>query len=128
VVSRATKAGKLRKLSSRLYTRNFTDTPEAIVRRNLWQVVGGFFPGALIADRTALENAPAEDGSICLVADRGSDVTLPGLMLRPRRGKPPLVSDRPFIGGLYLSSLARAYLDVNRLPSLTPDRRAKLTL
>jgi hypothetical protein len=116
VVSRATKAGKLRKLSSRLYTRNFTDTPEAIVRRNLWQVVGGFFPDGLIADRTALENAPAEDGSICLVADRGSDVSLPGLMLRPRRGVPPLASDRPFIGGLYLSSLARAYLE-NMRPS-----------
>ena len=58
-VSRMVKAGKLRKLASRLYTRDLTDRPEAVVARNLWQIVAGFFPGALIADRTALENAPA---------------------------------------------------------------------
>ncbi len=51
VVSRAVKAGKLRKLASRLYTRNLTDPPEAVVGRNLWNIVAGYFPGALIAPR-----------------------------------------------------------------------------
>ena len=51
-VSRAVKAGKLRKLASRLYTRNLTDPSEQIVRRNLWQIVGGYFQGALVTDRT----------------------------------------------------------------------------
>lgn len=110
-VSRAVKAGRLRKLASRLYTRNLTDTPETVVRRNLWNIVAGYFPGALIADRTALENAPAEDGSVCLIAERDKDIKLPGLVLRPRRGKGPLSSDRPFIAGLFLSSTARAYLE-----------------
>ena len=110
-VSRAVKAGKLRKIASRLYTRNLTDKPETVIRRNLWNIVAGYFPGALIADRTALENAPAEDGSVCLVAERGNDVELPGLVLRPRRGKGPLPTDRPFIAGLFLSSTARAYLE-----------------
>ncbi len=110
-VSRAVKAGRLRKLASRLYTRNLADAPEAIIRRNLWNIVAGYFPGALIVDRTALENAPAEDGSICLVAERGNDVKLPGLVLRPRRGIGPLPSDRPFISGLYLSSNARGHLE-----------------
>jgi hypothetical protein len=111
VVSRAVKTGELRKLGSRLYTRNLTDDPAAIIRRNLWQIIGGYFPGGLIADRTALENAPAADGSVCLVTSAGGDVNLPGLRLRPRRGAPPLPSDRPFIGGLSLSSTARAYLE-----------------
>jgi hypothetical protein len=115
-VSRAAKAGKLRKLASRLYTRNLTDPPEAIVRRHLWNIVAGYFPGALISDRTALENAPAADGSICLIAERGNDVALPGVVLRPRRGAGPLPSDRPFIAGLQLSSTARAYLE-NMRPS-----------
>jgi hypothetical protein len=110
-VNRATAAGTLRRIGSRLYTRNLTDTPDAIVRRNLWQIVSGYFPGALIADRTALENAPAEDGSVCLVADGGSNVVLPGIVLRPRRGVAPLVADRPFVAGLHLSSTARAYLE-----------------
>ena len=58
-VSHRVKAGKLRKLASRLYTRNLTDPPEAVVKRNLWHIVAAYFPGALIVDRTALENAPA---------------------------------------------------------------------
>ncbi|WP_430436040.1 Fic family protein [Oceanibaculum nanhaiense] len=115
-VSRAVKAGELRKLASRLYTRNLTDAPETVVRRNLWQIVGGYFPNALIADRTALENAPAADGSVCLVTQTEADIQLPGIILRPRRGAGPLPSDRPFIGGLSLSSTARAYLE-NMKPS-----------
>src|SRR5207237_2268083 len=115
-VSRAVKAGKLRKLASRLYTRNLAAAPAAVVARNLWTIVAGYFPGALVADRTALENAPASDGSVCLVTASGRDIRLPGHTLRPRRGRGPLASDRPFIGGLFLSSTARAYLE-NARPS-----------
>jgi hypothetical protein len=115
-VSRAVKAGRLRRLASRLYTRNLADPPEAVIRRNLWTIVAGYFPGALIADRTALENAPAADGSVCLIAQRGKPVVLPGVTLRPRRGKGPLPSDKPFIAGLHLASTARAYLE-NMRPS-----------
>ena len=38
-VSREVKAGRLRKLGSRLYTRNLNDPPEKIVQRNLWLLV-----------------------------------------------------------------------------------------
>lgn len=126
-VSRAVKAGKLRKLASRLYTRNLTDPPETVVGRNLWHIVAGYFPGALIADRTALENVPAEDGSLCLITERGKDVRLPGLTLRPRRGRGPLPSDLPFIAGLCLSSTARAYLE-NMRPSRARGGRVARTL
>ena len=54
-VSREVKRGVLRKLSSRQYTHNLKDSPEQIVRRNLWPLVAAYMPGALIADRTALE-------------------------------------------------------------------------
>lgn len=110
-VSRAMRQGQLRKLASRLYTKNLTDAPEVIVRRHLWQIVGSLAPGALIADRTAIENAPAKDGSVFLVADRKREIALPGITIKPRKGVPPLPADRAFIGGLYLSSTARAYLD-----------------
>lgn len=110
-VSRAVTTGKLRKLASRLYTRNLTDPAETIIRRNLWPIVAGYYPGGLVADRTAIENAPAADGSICLVTEGGKDVTLPGLTLRPRRGQGPLPTDRPFVNGLYLCSTARAFLE-----------------
>ncbi len=126
-VSRRLESGHLRKLASRLYTTNFTDAAEAVVRRNLWHIVAGYFPGALIADRTALENEPAPDGSICLVTDRGGTVSLPGITLRPRRGVGPLPTDRAFLGGLFLSSTPRAYLD-NLRPSRARAGRVARTL
>jgi len=110
-VSREVRAGTLRKLGSRLYTRNFKDPPEQIVLRNLWPLVATFLPGALIADRTALEYRPAPDGSVFLVADHKREIVLPGVILRPRKGPPALASDRPFIGGLRVASPARAFLE-----------------
>ena len=123
-VSREVRRGTLRKLASRLYTRNLRDSPEQIVRRNLWPLVAAYLPGALIADRTALENRPASDGSVFLIADHKRDIALPGLILRPRKGPPPLESDRPFVGGLYLASPARAFLE-NLRPSRARDGVAR---
>jgi hypothetical protein len=114
-VSREVKRGTLRKLASRLYTRNLKDPPEKIVLRNLWPLVAAYLPGALIADRTALENRPASDGSVFLIAGRKRDIALPGAILRPRKGAPPLESDLPFIGGLRIASRARAFLENMRL-------------
>jgi hypothetical protein len=115
-VSRELKAGRLRKLGSRLYTRNLKDPPEKIVQRNLWPLVAAYLPGALIADRTALENRPAADGSVFLVADHKRNISMPGVTLRPRKGPPPLETDRSFIGGLRISSPGRAFLE-NMRPS-----------
>ncbi len=110
-ISRQVRNGKLRKLASRLYTRNFKQSPEHLVERHLWLLVDAYLPGALIADRTALENRPASDGSIFLISDHKRDIALPGVTLRPRPGPPALESDRPFIGTLRIASRARAFLE-----------------
>jgi hypothetical protein len=115
MVSRSVKSGKLRKLASRLYTTNLTDAPEAIVKRNLWQIIGQFVPEALIADRTALELKPAPDGSIFIISDRKRDIELPGVTIRSRKGVAPLPDDKPFMDGLRLCSQARAYLENMRI-------------
>ena len=127
-VRRRVADGRLRKLATRLYTRNLEDKPEPIVLRNLWSIVAGFFPGAVVADRTAVELKPAEDGSVCLVTPRGTDIELPGVTLRPRRGSPPQEDDRPFMSqNLFLSSQARTYLD-NLRPSRARAGRLPRTL
>ena len=127
-VHRRVAAGQLRKLASRLYTSNLDDPAEAVVRRNLWSIAAAYFPGAVVADRTALELAPASDGSVCLVAARGTDVELPGIVLRVRRGAPAQEDDRPFMGqALRLSSTARTYLD-NLCPSRARGGRVARTL
>ena len=110
-VSRAVTQGRIRQIATKLYTFNLEDPPEQIVRRSLWELVAACAPGALIADRTAIENRPAADGSIFVVSERKRDIELPGITIRSRSGLPPLQSDRPFVGGLFLSSTARAFLD-----------------
>ena len=114
-VSAAVARGELRKLGSRLYTRNLDEDPEALVKRNWYHLITAYYPDALITDRTALENRPAEDGSICFISDKKRDTELPGIVFRPRKGPPPLESDRPFVGGARLVSTARAFLENMKL-------------
>jgi hypothetical protein len=114
-VSRSVKNGKLRKLASRLYTTNLSDAPEAIVKRNLWHIIGQYVPEALIADRTALELKPAPDGSIFIISDRKRPIELPGITIRSRKGVAPLPEDKAFVESLRLSSQARAYLENMRI-------------
>ena len=111
LISKAVKKDHLRKIAARLYTPNFRDEPEQIVKRNLWTIVAGFFPAALVADRTVFEMKPAADGSVCLIANQDNEILLPGVLLRPRKGKAPITEDRPFLNGLYLSSIPRACLE-----------------
>ena len=110
-ITRAVKRGELRKLASRLYTRDLKEDPVRLIRRNWYYLLHAYFPDALIADRTALENQPAEDGSVFLISNKKRDVELPGLTFRPRKGPGPLDNDKPFVGGSRLSSTPRAYLE-----------------
>ncbi|MXP29714.1 cell filamentation protein Fic [Porphyrobacter algicida] len=126
-VSDATARGELRKLGSRLYTRNLTEDPERLVRRNWYYLITDYYPDALIADRTAIENKPSEDGSVFLISDKKRETTLPGLVFRPRKGPDALDTDRPFVGGARLSSTARAYLE-NMTPSRARGGRVSRTL
>lgn len=102
--------GQLRKLGSRLYTRNLEDDRERLIRRNWYGLIASYYPDALIADRTALENKPSEDGSVFLISSKKRETKLPGLTFRPRVGVEPIESDRLF-SGVRLASTPRAYLE-----------------
>ena len=54
---------------------------------------------------------PANDGSIFVVSNKKRPIVLLGLSIHPRKGHGPLPDDKPFMGGLYLASPARAYLE-----------------
>jgi len=43
-VYQGVRRGQYRKIASRLYTTNFLDTAESLVQRNIWSIVGQFFP------------------------------------------------------------------------------------
>ena len=126
-VAAAVTQGRLKRLGTRLYTKNLIDTPEAIVMRNWYYLLPAYFPDAVIADRTALENKPAADGSVFIVSNKKRDIELPGVTFRPRKGAPALDTDLPFAGGARLSSTARAFLE-NMRPSRSRDGAVPRTL
>lgn len=112
--SRAVRRGELRRLSRGLYTTNFDEPAEQLLRRRWIDVAALYFPEAVIVDRSAVEGRPASDASLFL--DSGPDrrhpkpVELPGLTLKPRPGPGPLGGDMPF-GPLHRSGEARTALD-----------------
>ena len=121
--SDAVARGELRRLARGLYTRNLTDPPEQVIRRNLYDVVASLYPAAVISDRSArLGGRPTGDGSLFLVHDRAADAVLPGLTLRPRRGPTAIDADLLLPAGLHMSSVPRALLENMTLSRGRKDR------
>ncbi len=122
-VGRALRAGELRKVGPRLYTRNVEESLDVLVRRNWQRIAALYFPGSVVADRSAFEAAPTADGSLFLDAgptySRKQPVKLPGLTLRPRRGVGPVAGDLPFTDGLHFAGPGRKFLE-----NLRPSRAA----
>jgi hypothetical protein len=110
-ISRAVKRGEVRKLAPRLYTTNLADALDAIVRRNLWPIVGLLLPDTVVSHRTALEAKPTEGGTVFLSGPYERIVELPGLRIRQLKGPGPLEGDTRFVQSLWLASQARALLE-----------------
>ncbi len=124
-VGTAVKAGRARKIGRRLYTRNVEEPLDRVVRRNWQRIAALYFPGAVVADRSAFEARPADDGSLFLDVGaarmRREPIRLPGLTLRPRSGPGPIAGDMPFMDGLHFSGPARKFLD-----NMRPSRAGKI--
>ena len=116
-VSREVKRGRLRKIGPRLYTPDVEEEPGAVIRRNLWEVVGLLFPDTVVGYRTALEGMPSPEGTVNLVGGYDRMLKLPGLNVRQIEGAGPVEADARFMGRLWLASPARAMLE-----SLRPSR------
>jgi hypothetical protein len=128
-VGRATKAGELRKIGPRLYTRNIDEPPVSLVRRSWQRIAGLYFPGAVVVDRSAFEASPSGDGSLFLdvgpTYTRRQPVRLPGLTLRPRRGVGPVAGDMPYMDGLHFAGPGRKFLENLRPSRAAPGRFAR---
>ena len=90
------------------------------MRRNWQRIAALYFPDAVVADRSAIDAKPAEDGSLFLDVGmsraRREPLRLPSLTIRPRSGPGPIAGDMPFMDGLHFSGPARKFLD-NMRPS-----------
>ena len=118
-ISKLEKAGKLRKIAARIYSPNFTDSPETIVRRNLFAILGKLYPDSMLSHRSALEFQPTSAGHIFLTYTYTKKINLPGVALRFMEGHKPIEGDNPLSGELYASQMERALLEnlqVSRQP------------
>ena len=111
LITRLKKEEKIRKIAARVYTSNLTDTPENIVGRNLYRIIGQLYPGALISHRSAFELRPSAGGHFYLTYEYTKNITLPGVTLHLIAGPKPIGIDIPYLDGLFISNPARAYLE-----------------
>ncbi|MBP6664615.1 MAG: Fic family protein [Chitinophagales bacterium] len=113
------KTGKIKKIAPRIYTPNFTDTPETIILRNLFTIIGKLYPNAVLSHRSALEFKPTAAKFIFLTYTYTKNIKLPGITLRFMQGHGAIIGDNLFSGELYVSQQARAFLEnlqVSRRP------------
>ena len=81
-ISRLEKDGIIRKIAPRLYSSNLHDSPEDIVRRNLFSILGHLFPGAVLSHRSAIEFKPTSSGQLFLTYKYTRKAELPGITIR----------------------------------------------
>ncbi len=118
-IAKLEKAGKIRKLAPRIYSPNFTDSPETIIRRNIFIILGKLYPGSLLSHRSAVEFQPTSFNHLFLTYTYTKKIVLPGITIRFMEGPSPIEGDNLFSGGLYASQLERALLEnlqVSRKP------------
>jgi len=123
-ISRAVKAGVVRKIGPRLYTSNMADDPKQLIRQNLWQIVSLLFPGALISNRSAIENKISPAGRLYITAESARTVKLPGLEIVVLKGPSPIQEwDSPMFN-FFIACRERAYLE-NLLPTKQKGEESK---
>ena len=110
-ISRLKSEGRIKKIAARVYTSNLTDSPEEIVKRNLFDILGRLFPDSVISHRSAFELRPTEDGHIFLTYQYSRNISLPGITVHLIEGYGAISSDIPFISNLHISSPSRAFLE-----------------
>jgi hypothetical protein len=110
-VYRLKKQGLIKKIEGKLYTSNLEDSLENITARRLWEIIGLLFPGAIIADRTAIEMKPTKNGEIFVISSKTRPISFGNFTVYPRRGAPALENDIPFMGNMFLMSEPRKYLE-----------------
>lgn len=105
------KEQRIIKIAAKIYTTNLNDSPENIIRRNLFYILGKLYPNAVLSYRSAFECRPTEDGHLYLTYEYTKRISLPGIIIHLLEGAGPVEGDYAFMGGLYISGGARAFLE-----------------
>ena len=110
-ISKLEKEGKIRKIASRIYTSNLEDTPEDIIQRNIFPILGNQYPGAVLSHRSAFEFTPTSTNQLFVTYKYTKKVKLPGITIRFMEGSKAIEGDTSFSGELMVSQRERALLE-----------------
>jgi Uncharacterized conserved protein len=122
-ISHLERSGQLKKIAPRIYTSNLNESPETIIRRNLFKIIGHLFPGIMLSHRTALEYKPTSTGDMFFTYPSQRIVKLPGITLNLMKG--PGTMERDTLNeNLRASSQERAFLE-NLQESRKPGPKSK---
>ncbi|HCE55811.1 MAG: Fic family protein [Lutibacter sp.] len=111
--------GKIKKIAPRIFTSNFIDTDEIIIKRNIFSILGNLYPGALLSHRSAIEFKPTTTGQIFVTYTYTKKIELPGITIRFMEGIGAIEGDNSFSGELFVSQQERAFLE-----NLQPSRKS----
>ncbi len=103
--------GIVRKIAPRIYTSNLQETPAAIIRRNLFPILGNLYPQAILSHRSAFEFAPTANDQIFVTYKYTKKIQLPGITIRFMEGPKAIEGDTSFSGALMVSQRERALLE-----------------
>ena len=95
------KEKKIRRIAPRIYSSNFIESNEAIVKRNLFHILGTLYPGSILSHRSAFEFKPTEANHIFLTYTYTKKINLPGITIRFLQGHEPIGDDNPVFGKLF---------------------------
>jgi len=124
--SRAVRQGSVRRIFPGLYTGNLEDSLEKIVQRNLYQVMGTFYPGAVLSHRTAFHGGVAKDGQIFATSTYNRNRQLvPELVLHLMKGPARQPEDIQLPHGAFMSSEARMFLENMQVSRPRPGSLSK---
>jgi hypothetical protein len=130
-LSRQAKAGAAVRVAPSVYLLGSTLPIESAVRHHRTAIVAAFWPGAVLADRTALAGGVPVEGWLFIAHPdprRRADLVLPGMTVSVRTGPGALPGDMPMPDGLHLSGPARRLVENvsarGRPPKGRPVRQA----
>ena len=110
-LGKLTETGQIKKIAPRIYTSNFEDSDEVIIKRNIFTILGKLYPGAVLSHRSALEFKPTSANQIFVTYTYTKKIELPGITIRFMEGMPAIEGDNLFVGELFVSQQERAFLE-----------------
>ena len=90
-ITKMKKEGRLVKIATKIYTTNLNDTPENIIRRNLFFILGELYPDAIVVPSSAAPLTTDTSTLPIIIRRKYRCQALPSICLKVRKPFPPII-------------------------------------